>query len=87
MTDIGHNSNGGEVNPGHLRAFVERLERMDEEIKALNDDKKDIYAEAKSAGFDTKIIKKVVAIRRQDRDKRVEEETILGLYLSALGME
>lgn len=84
MTEIGHNSST--VNEGHLLAFVERIERMNEEIKALNSDKKDIYAEAKGNGFDPKILKKVVAIRGQDRDARIEEETILDLYLSALGM-
>lgn len=81
----GHNS--GAVDGGHLRAFVERIERMEEEIKALNEDKRDIYAEAKGTGFDVKILKKVVALRRLDRDKRREEEEILDLYLSALGME
>ena len=74
------------VNASHLRAFVERIERMNEEIKALNDDKRDIFSEAKSDGFDPKIIKRVVQLRSQDRDKRREEEAILGLYLAALGM-
>jgi uncharacterized protein (UPF0335 family) len=74
------------VESGQLRAFVERIERIEEEIKAGNDDKRDIYAEAKGQGFDTKILKKVVAIRRQDENKRREEAEILGLYLSALGM-
>ena len=69
-----------------LRAFVERIERMDEELKAINDDKKEIYAEAKGNGYDTKIIKKIVAIRRQDANERMEQEAILGIYLEALGM-
>lgn len=85
MSDIGDNSEA--VNPGHLKAFVERIERVEEEIKALNDDKRDIYAEAKGTGFDVKILKKVISLRRLDRDKRREEEEILDLYLSALGME
>jgi uncharacterized protein (UPF0335 family) len=84
MTEIGHNSST--VNDGELRAFVERIERMNEEITERNSDKKEIFAEAKSSGYDTKILKKVVSIRAQDRDKRIEEETILDLYLSALGM-
>jgi uncharacterized protein (UPF0335 family) len=83
MTEIGHNSS---VNEGHLRAFVERIERMNEEITARNTDKKEIFAEAKSRGYDPKILKRVVAIRAQDRDKRQEEEAILDLYLQALGM-
>jgi len=74
------------VDASHLRAFVERIERLEEEKKALADDIKDVYAEAKGNGFDTKVIRKVVSIRRQDREKRREEEEILDLYLSALGM-
>jgi uncharacterized protein (UPF0335 family) len=68
-----------------IRAFVERIERMDEERKAIVDDIKSIYAEAKGNGFDVKIIRKVVRIRKQDRAKRQEEEAILDLYLSAIG--
>ena len=75
-----------EVNAGHLRAFVERIERLDEEKKALSDDIKDVYGEAKANGFDVKVIRKIISIRKQDRDKRMEEETILDLYLAALGM-
>ena len=75
-----------EVNAGHLRAFVERIERLEEEKKALADDIKDVYGEAKANGFDTRIMRKVVSIRKQDRDKRIEEETILDLYLAALGL-
>ena len=75
-----------EVNSGHLRAFIERIERLEEEKKALSDDIKDVYGEAKANGFDVKIMRKIVSIRKQDRDKRIEEETILDLYLAALGM-
>jgi uncharacterized protein (UPF0335 family) len=75
-----------EVNSGHLRAFVERIERLEEEKRALADDIKDVYGEAKANGFDVKIMRKIVSIRKQDRDKRIEEETILDLYLAALGM-
>ncbi len=81
---IGHNS--GEVNAAHLRAFVERIEKLDEEQRALGDDKKEVYAEAKGAGYDAKIIRKIVGLRRQDKDKRREEEEIMDLYLAALGM-
>ena len=73
------------VSSGQLRAFVERIERLEEEGRALADDKKEVYAEARGNGFDAKIIKRVVALRRMDRDKRIEEETILDLYLAALG--
>ena len=77
----------GPVNGGHLRAFIERIERLEEEKKALADDIKDVYAEAKGNGFDVKIIRKIVSIRKQDRDKRREEEEILDLYMAALGMD
>ena len=75
-----------EVNAGHLKAFIERIERLEEEKKALADDIKDVYGEAKANGFDARIMRKIVSIRKQDRDKRREEEEILDLYLAALGM-
>jgi uncharacterized protein (UPF0335 family) len=74
------------VNASHLRAFIERIEKLDEEKRAIADDIKDVYAEAKGTGFDAKIIRKIVSMRRMDRDKRREEEEILDLYLTALGM-
>jgi uncharacterized protein (UPF0335 family) len=80
------NAGTSEVNAGHLRAFVERIERLEEEKKALSGDIKDVYGEAKANGFDVKIMRKIVSIRKQDRDSRIEEETILDLYLAALGM-
>jgi uncharacterized protein (UPF0335 family) len=79
-------SGSEQVNAGHLKAFIERIERLEEEKKALADDIKDVYGEAKANGFDVKIIRKIVSIRKQDREKRIEEETILDLYLAALGM-
>jgi uncharacterized protein (UPF0335 family) len=79
-------SSSDPVNGGQLRAFVERIERLEEEKKALADDIKDVYAEAKGNGFDAKVIRKVVSIRKQDRDKLREEEEILDLYLAALVM-
>jgi uncharacterized protein (UPF0335 family) len=82
--EIGHNSST--VNAAQLLAYVERIERVNESITDLNTDKKEIYGEAKANGWDAKILKKVVAIRAQDRDKRQEEEAILDLYLSALGL-
>ena len=79
-------SSSDPVNGGQLRAFVERIERLEEEKKALADDIKDVYAEAKGTGFDIKIVRKIVSLRKQDRDKRREEEEILELYLAAIGM-
>lgn len=82
----GHNSDVFGIARDQLRAFIQRIERLDEEIKCLNDDKRDVYAEAKGTGFDPKIMKKVIQIRRQDRDERMEQEAILETYLAALGM-
>jgi uncharacterized protein (UPF0335 family) len=79
----GHNRLNGE----HLRAFIERIEKLEEEKRAIADDIKDVYAEAKGNGYDAKIIRKVVSLRRMDRDKRREEEEILSLYCNALQME
>jgi uncharacterized protein (UPF0335 family) len=74
------------VAQDQLRAFVERIERMEEEKRAIADDIKEIYAEAKGNGFDTKVLRQVIKIRKQDRSERLEQEAILELYLSALGM-
>jgi uncharacterized protein (UPF0335 family) len=73
------------VDAGHLRAFIERIERLEEEKRSIADDIKEVYAEAKGTGYDTKIIKIIIARRRKDRDKRREEDEILDMYLSALG--
>ena len=70
-----------------LLAFIERVERLEEDKKQVAEDIKDVYAEAKGTGYDVKILRKIVSIRRQDKDKRREEEEVLGLYLTALGME
>lgn len=84
MTDIGHNSEG--VAAEEIKQFVERIERMEEEIRERNADKSEIYSEAKARGFDVKIMKQVVALRRKDPAERRENETVLLLYLNALGM-
>ena len=70
----------------HLRSFIERIERLEEDKKQVSEDIKDVYAEAKGTGYDVKIMRKVVSIRKQDKDKRQEEQEILDLYLAALGM-
>ncbi|WP_306147225.1 MULTISPECIES: DUF2312 domain-containing protein [unclassified Roseibium] len=76
----------GGVAADQLRAFVERIERLEEEGRALNDDKKDVYAEAKGNGFDVKILKQVIARRRKQPHQREEEDSVLALYEQALGM-
>jgi len=74
------------VAQDQLRAFIERIERMEEEKAAIAADIKEIYAEAKGNGFDVKVIREIVRIRKQDHSERMEHEAILELYLSALGM-
>jgi uncharacterized protein (UPF0335 family) len=75
------------VDGKHLQDFINQIEKLDEEKKAIADDIKDVFGEAKGVGFDTKIIKRVLSIRKQDKAKRTEEEQILECYLIALGME
>lgn len=75
------------VAASELKAFIERIERLEEEKKALAGDLRDVYTEAKSQGFDTKVMRKIVALRRRDHAERKEEEAIMDLYLEALGME
>lgn len=71
---------------GQLRSLVERIERLEEEKTALTADIREVYAEAKGHGFDTKIMRQVVRIRKLDKADRQEQEAVLDLYLSALGM-
>ena len=70
----------------HLKAFVERIERLEEEKKAIADDIRDVYAEAKGTGFDVKALRAIVRLRKQDVDERKEQEAILETYMHALGM-
>ena len=79
MSDLG-------VGRDQLRALVERIERLEEEKRAISEDIKEVYGEAKGSGFDTKVMRQVVRIRKQDRNERMEQEAILDTYLHALGM-
>ena len=74
------------VAQDQIRAFVERIERMEEEKAAIANDIKEIYAEAKGNGFDVKVLRQIVRIRKQDANERMEQEALLELYMSALGM-
>ena len=76
----------GGIAAGQLRAFVERIERLEEEKKALSGDIKEVYAEAKGNGFDTKILRKVISVRKLEDAERQEQESLLELYMAALGM-
>jgi uncharacterized protein (UPF0335 family) len=69
-----------------LRSIVERIERLEEEKQALADDIKEVYAEAKANGFDTKTLRTVIRLRKQDSNERQEQEALLDLYMQALGM-
>jgi uncharacterized protein (UPF0335 family) len=74
------------VAAGQLRALIERIERLEEEKKTIAEDIKEVYAEAKGNGFDTKAIRTIIRLRKQDLAERQEAETILDLYKAALGM-
>lgn len=80
MSDIGG------VAADQLRTIVERIERLEEEKKAIADDVKEVYAEAKANGYDTKTLRKVVTLRKVESAERQEQEAMLDLYLHALGM-
>jgi uncharacterized protein (UPF0335 family) len=80
MTDIGG------ISSNHLRQFIERIERLEEDKSAISEDIREVYAEAKANGFDTKIMRQVIKLRKMDSAERSESEVLLSLYLSALGM-
>jgi uncharacterized protein (UPF0335 family) len=77
-------SRAGGIAGDQLRAIVERIERIEEDIKGLNEDKKEVYAEAKSNGFDVKILREVIRLRKQDQKERDEKESLLEVYLHAI---
>ncbi|WP_281376683.1 DUF2312 domain-containing protein [Rubricella aquisinus] len=74
------------VTAGELRAFVERIERLDAEKKDIADQQKEVFAEAKGRGYDTKVLRKLIALRKKDPQEVAEEEAVLQLYKEALGM-
>ncbi|MDQ2633447.1 MAG: DUF2312 domain-containing protein [Pseudomonadota bacterium] len=75
------------VAAGQLRAFIERVERLEEEKSQLQEDIKEVFAEMKGTGFDTKAVRTIIRLRKKDANERQEEEAILDLYKAALGME
>jgi uncharacterized protein (UPF0335 family) len=93
MADIGHNSGDApsidstitHQGQGRLRTIIERIERLEEDKAVVSNDLKEVYAEAKGEGFSTKILRKVVALRKQDKVKRAEDEAMVDLYMGALG--
>ncbi|KAA6205010.1 MAG: DUF2312 domain-containing protein [Candidatus Tokpelaia sp.] len=85
MSDITNETQA--VAVGQLRSFIERIERLEEEKKTLSDDIKDVYAELKGNGFDTKAVRTIIRLRKQEEHERQEEEAMIELYKNALGME
>ena len=83
MAGIGHNASADD----RLRLLIERIERLEADKKDLADDIKDVYLEAKSVGYDTKTMRKIVILRKMDTDARQEAEAILDLYKRALGLD
>ena len=77
MSDVG-------IAGGQIRSFVERVEQIESEIAEFSEAKKEIFAEAKGAGFDVKVLKEILKLRKQDKDERDEHETILDLYIRAM---
>ena len=80
-TDAAYN-----VTADELRQFIERYEHLEAEKRDITDQQKEVMAEAKGRGYDTKVIRKVIALRKKDKDERAEEEAVLEMYLAALGM-
>ena len=74
------------VTAGELRQFIERFERLEMEKKDIADQQKEVMAEAKARGYDTKVMRKVIALRKRDKDDIAEEEAVLQMYMEALGM-
>lgn len=74
------------VTAGELRQFVERFERLDEEKKAIAEQQKEVMAEAKGRGYDVKVLRKIIALRKREADDIAEEEAVLEMYKEALGM-
>ena len=69
---------------GRIRSFVERVEQLDAELQELNESKKEVFAEAKAEGFDVKILKEIIKLRKQDKDERDERDSLLDLYMRAM---
>ncbi|MDH7790707.1 DUF2312 domain-containing protein [Ochrobactrum sp. AN78] len=72
---------------GQLRAFIERIERLEDEKKTIGDDIKEVYAELDGSGFDKKVVRTIIRLRKKEDHERQEEDAMLDLYMSALGME
>ncbi|MFV3129820.1 DUF2312 domain-containing protein [Niveispirillum sp. KHB5.9] len=87
MSDAAPSNDVGGIAADRLRSFIERIERLEEEKKGIQDDIKDIYAEAKGTGFDTKVMRQIIRIRKMAKEDRQEMDALLDLYKAALGIE
>jgi uncharacterized protein (UPF0335 family) len=81
------NNDTGGVSGERLRSFIQRIEKLEEDKAAVGEDLKEVYAEAKGVGFDTKIIRQIVRLRKMELEKRRENDELLELYKAAIGME
>jgi len=86
MTETATNAESYRVTADELRQFIERIERLDAEKKDLAEQQKEVMAEAKGRGYDTKVMRKVIALRKRDQNDIAEEEAVLEMYKEALGM-
>ncbi len=77
----------GGISSARLKSFIDRIEKLEEDKAGIGNDLKEVYSEAKGTGFDTKIIRKIVSLRKIDLEKRREQEELLELYMSAIGMK
>lgn len=75
------------ISADRLRSIIKRIEKLEEDKAGISDDIKEVYSEAKGTGFDVKIIRKIISLRKQEVEKRREESELLDLYMSAIGME
>ena len=84
MNDIAEGIN--QTTAAQLKSIIERIERLEEEKAALSEDIKDVYGEAKGTGFDVKVLRKIISLRKQDLSERQEQDALLETYMAALGM-
>lgn len=81
---LGHNSDKG-ISAQRLKSFIQRVERLEEERKTLSADVREVYSEAKSGGFDPKIMRKIIQLRKMDKAERQEQEALMQVYMDAIG--
>lgn len=79
-------ADSGGIAADHLKSFIERIERLEEEKAAIANDVKEVYAEAKGTGFDTKIMRQIIRLRKMEPNDRAEQEELLDIYMRAVGM-